>query len=217
VSGGGRIWRERWVPVLAFPGLLAVLLLADQLWLAPRRATITWPEAAAFWKDQADRRPHYGTSQLRLAVAYATLQRWQEALDAYDRALQADPHLEEAASGRATALSELGRAEEGRQSLEDFYRDHPLCAVCALSLAMWDDSFGEPERALSRAEAAGRLAAARSERTLEHDGWLVAAQLALPRDPARALADAKRALAAVPGSPGAAQLLAEARARSGGP
>jgi tetratricopeptide (TPR) repeat protein len=209
------LWRERWLPVLGFPGLLAAIVIADQTWLSPARTRITWSDATAFWEQQVQRRPGYGTSQLRLAVAYATEKRWPEALEVYDRALRADPDLEEAASGRATALSELGRGGEGRADLEQFYRDHPLCALCALSLALWDDAAGDRNRAVSRAERAAELAAARSERVLEHDGWLVAAQLVLDRDPARSLALAERALAVVPGSAGAAQLAAEARARLG--
>jgi tetratricopeptide (TPR) repeat protein len=208
-------WRERWLPLLAFPGLFAALILADQMWLASRRGTLTWPDATAFWEQQAAIRPGYGTSQLRLAVAYATTGRWAEALEAYDAALRADPFLEEAASGRATALSELGQPETGRADLERFYEENPLCAVCALSLALWDRAGGDIDRALARAERAAELAAARGDRALEHDGWLVAAQLALDRDPARALANAERALARVPASGSAARLAAEARARLG--
>lgn len=210
---GRELWRERVLPILAFPGLLAAVLLLDVTWMAPRRATVSWQQAAAFWEQQAARRPAYGPSQLRLAVADATLQRWKEALDAYDRALRADPDLEEAASGRATALSELGRGAEGRADLERFYAEHPQCAVCALSLALWDAAAGEADRALARAERAAELAADRADRTLEHDAWLVAAQLDLERDPVRALALARSALAAVPDSPGASQLAGEARAR----
>lgn len=208
-----RLWRERWLPILAFPGMFAAAVLVDQAWLAPRRASLTWPQATAFWEEQAVRRPHYATTQLRLGVAYATLGRWSEALDAYDRALGSDPNLEMAASGRATALSELGRGAEGRSDLERFYGDHPLCAMCALSLALWDSASGDDSQALLRAEHAAELAAARSDRTLEHDGWLVAAQLSLEADPARALADAEKALAAVSGSAAAVDLTAKARGR----
>jgi tetratricopeptide (TPR) repeat protein len=205
--------RERWLSALALPAVLALLVVADRAWLSPRRAKLQWSDAVAFWEEQAPRRPRYGSSQLRLALAYASTNRWEEAERAYARALEADPHLEEAASGRATALSQLGRGAEGRAELERFYAEHPLCAVCELSLALWDDASGEKERALERAEHAAQLAAARSDRVLEHDGWITAAGFALHRDPARALVNAERALGAVPESANAARLAEEARDR----
>jgi tetratricopeptide (TPR) repeat protein len=148
-----------------------------------------------------------------LALAYASTNRWAEAEQAYGRALGADPDLEEAASGRATALSQLGRGDEGRAELERFYVAHPFCAVCALSLALWDDASGEKARALERAEHAAQLAAARSDRVLEHDGWITAAGFALELDPERSLADAERARAAIPASTDAARIADQARDR----
>ena len=211
----GNLWRERLLPILGFPGLFAAALLLDQVWLAPKRATMSWPDAAAFWASQAPRRPQYGDTQLRLGLAYASTQRWPEAVAAYEDALRANPELEDAASGRATALSALGRGAEGRADLERFYSDHPLCAVCALSLAFWDADAGETARAIALAERAAELARERDNRTLEHDGWLAAGHWLLEQDPARALDDAQKALASVPGSATARQLSADARARLG--
>ena len=130
-----RWWRDRLLPVLGFPGLLLLGFLVEQLWLAPRVASRTPEENVAFWAVEAARHPDFAPAQVRLGLAQRRAGNLVGARQAFERALLADPHAEDAGIGLNGALRDAGDVRGAVAQMESFLRDNPGCLVCRQNLA----------------------------------------------------------------------------------
>ena len=130
-----RWWRDRLLPVLGFPGLILLGFLVEQLLLVPRVATRPPGESVTFWAMQAARHPDFAPVQVRLALAQRQAGNFAGARLAFERALAADPHAEDAAIGLNGALRDAGDVRGAVAQMADFLRDNPRCLVCRQNLA----------------------------------------------------------------------------------
>ena len=62
----GGFWRDRLLPVLAFPGVLAALLLLEQGFLLPRAAERPPEATLALWQRHVEAHPDFAPSRTRL-------------------------------------------------------------------------------------------------------------------------------------------------------
>jgi tetratricopeptide (TPR) repeat protein len=101
---------------------LADLLFAEQSWI--RAAEVLSGVVSLLEKEKPVRNAELVARLCRLAEAQRKLNRTQEALEAYGRALQRDPTEPTALRGQVDVLQELGHAAQAADKLELFLDHH---------------------------------------------------------------------------------------------
>ncbi len=130
-----RWWRDRLLPVLGFPGVLLLGFLLEQRLLVPRVASRAPRENVAFWAVEAARHPGFAPVQVRLALAQRRAGNLVGARQAFERALAADSHAEDAAIGLNGTLRDSGDLRGAVAQMEEFLHENPSCLVCRQNLA----------------------------------------------------------------------------------
>jgi tetratricopeptide (TPR) repeat protein len=130
-----RWWRDRLLPVLAFPGLILLGFLVEQIVLVPRVSSRPPEESVGFWRTQAARHPDFAPVQVRLGLAQRQAGNLTGAREAFERALAADPHAEDAAIGLNGTFRDSGDVPGAVAQMASFLRDNPRCLVCRQNLA----------------------------------------------------------------------------------
>jgi len=128
-------WRERIRPVLGFPGLLLLAFVVERAVVAPYAATRTPESGVAYWEQQAARHPEFALTQVRLGMEYTQVENWVGARTAFERALAADPHCEQAAIGLDNVLRSSGDVEGATAKMIEFAAANPGCLVCEQEIA----------------------------------------------------------------------------------
>jgi len=128
-------WRERIRPVLGFPGLLLLAFVVERTVIAPYAARRTPESGVAYWERQAERHPDFALTQVRLGMEYTEVQNWVGARSAFERALAADPHCEQAAVGLNSVLRSAGDVARATELMIEFARANPGCLVCEQDIA----------------------------------------------------------------------------------
>jgi tetratricopeptide (TPR) repeat protein len=129
-------WRERIRPVLGFPGLLLLALVIERTVVAPYAAQRPPESGVAYWEKQAERHPDFALTQVRLGMEYTQMGNRVGARDAFERALAADPHCEQAAVGLNDVLRSSGDVARATEQMLEFARANPGCLVCEQDIAL---------------------------------------------------------------------------------
>jgi tetratricopeptide (TPR) repeat protein len=162
-------------------------------------------EALDHYKEAAALADHRALPHASVGTVLLQLGRPQEALAAYDRALEREPTNEAARSGRADALDALGRFDEAatvRRAIQDLgFETAEALAVVGPGLV--EETIGAPRPAEGERLLQGaRMAAARGDTEDELAGYVQAAAAYSRAERSDAAIDAcLRALSIAPGDP----------------
>ena len=113
------------------------------LWRADR------PEFLASYDDAAARYPNQGGLFVEKGRTLLAHERYDQALEAFDRALSISPNDEVAREGRASALARLGRFEDAIEEFKSVVARRPNSAEVRCGLAETYVRAGESARALA--------------------------------------------------------------------
>jgi tetratricopeptide (TPR) repeat protein len=132
---GRPLWRERVLPLLAFPGGFALLIALEQVVLAPRSAERGPGATLSLWERHAADHPGFAPSRGRLGEERYRAGDHAGARAEFERALQLDPAYEPAVIGLNAAIRNLEGREAAIAQLEAYFAEHPECQPCAQNLA----------------------------------------------------------------------------------
>jgi Tfp pilus assembly protein PilF len=140
-------WRECIRPVIGFPGLLLLAFVIERTVVAPYSAERPPESGVEYWERQAERHPDFALTQMRLGMEYTKVGNLAGARGAFERALAADPHCEQAAVGLNDVLRSSGDVAGATAKMMEFARENPGCLVCEQNIASGLLSLGRPDEA----------------------------------------------------------------------
>ncbi|NDH78740.1 MAG: tetratricopeptide repeat protein, partial [Burkholderiaceae bacterium] len=81
--------------------------------------TNKFDDALTFSRMWVEKAPYASDAWHKLGMSFGSLNRWVEALEAYDKALQLDPCDSDVMVNRAIALEQLGRLDQAHEVVEN--------------------------------------------------------------------------------------------------
>ncbi|MBI3866193.1 MAG: tetratricopeptide repeat protein [Planctomycetia bacterium] len=153
----GRI-SARWPPHWqAIPATAALVAVAITFGILTHRRNLDYQSQQSIWRDTVQKLPLNWRGYCNLGWACKTDSQYEEALAAYDRAIQLYQNDRPAFEGRAETLMKLRRYPEAIRDLQHVVEMAPRRGVSHANLAIALTTAGESDAALAAITEASRL------------------------------------------------------------
>jgi tetratricopeptide (TPR) repeat protein len=140
--------------MVTFPGLIALALVVERVWLKPRTLSRDPASRVEIWRGHVAEHPDFAMGHVRLGQALSEAGDPAGARIAFERALELDPEL----AGAALGLSDTYRVQKDPRGamavMERFLERQPDCAECLQNVAADRFAMGDVDGALAAIEQA---------------------------------------------------------------